>query len=110
MIPRIENKLSQVGQSQHQINKGNIPYYKKFDEYKHVHIGDEIDVDIKHLSKQNTNIIKYVCDNCGEEKETTYKNYCDPRRDKTSDLCKGECANVKRENTNKKLSLYKELN
>lgn len=39
------------------INKGNIPYYKKFDEYKHVHIGDEIDVDIKHLSKQNTSII-----------------------------------------------------
>lgn len=85
------------------INKGNIPYYKKFDEYKNVHIGDEIDVNIKYLSKQNTSVIKYVCDNCGEEKETTYKNYCDHRRDKTLDLCKGKCANKKREDTNMKL-------
>lgn len=85
------------------VNKGNIPYYKKFDEFKNINIGDDVDVDIKYLSKKNNSKIKYKCDNCGKELETTYKSYCDPRRNKELDLCKGKCANIKREKTNIKL-------
>lgn len=86
-----------------EINKGNIPYYKKFDNFKNIKIGDKIDIDIKFLSKKNNSIIQYKCDNCGKILETKYKNYCDPRRNKELDLCKGKCANIKREKTNMKL-------
>ena len=55
-----------------EINKGNIPYYKKFNEYNNIKIGDIVDIDIKHLSKSNHSKIKYICDICGAEKETSY--------------------------------------
>lgn len=86
------------------INKGNIPYYKRFNEYKHIKIGDSVNIDIKHLAKGNNSKIKYICDICGIERETSYKTYCDPRRNKEKDVCKGVCANEKRENTN--MDLY----
>lgn len=83
-----------------EINKGNIPYYKKFEEFQNIKIGDKIDVNIKFLSKSNPVKIKYKCDSCGKEFETSYKSYCDPRRNNDADVCKGKCANEKRENTN----------
>lgn len=86
-----------------EINKGNIPYYKKFDQFKNVKIGDIINVDLKYLSKSNHSKIEYICDICGAKKETTYVSYCDPRRNKDKDVCKGACANEKRENTNMEL-------
>ena len=87
-----------------EINRGNIPYYKKFDEYKSIKIGDIVDIDMKYLAKGNNSRIKYICDICGVEKETSYKSYCDPRRNKEKDVCKSSCANEKRENTN--IELY----
>jgi len=86
-----------------EINKGNIPYYKKFTDYNHIKIGDIVDIDIKYLAKANNSKITYVCDICGAEKETSYNSYCDPRRNKEKDVCKGICANEKRENTNMEL-------
>jgi len=87
-----------------EINKGNIPYYKKFYEYKYIKIGDIVDIDIKYLSKSNYSKIKYICDVCGKEFEISYNSYNDPRRNKEKDVCKSSCANKKRENTN--IELY----
>lgn len=86
-----------------EINKGNIPYYKKFEEYKNLKIGDIAEIKIENLSKSCKATIQYKCDNCGKILETKYCSYCDPRRDKKLDLCKGKCANIKRENTNEEL-------
>ena len=54
-------------------NNKNISYYKTIDST--IKSGDIILVDISKLSKGSKQIIKVVCDNCGNEKEMMYKTY-----------------------------------
>jgi hypothetical protein len=87
------------------INKGNIPRYKQFKELKHIKIGDEIDMPIKFISKNSKEKVVVKCDVCGEEYEIQYSTYNDSTKNQTEMyVCRGKCANIKREQTN--LELY----
>ncbi len=87
------------------INKGNIPRYKQFKELKHIKIGDEIDMPIKFISKNSKEKVIVKCDVCGEEYEIQYSTYNDSTKNQTEMyVCRGKCANIKREQTN--LELY----
>lgn len=86
------------------LNRGNIPYWKKYDEYKKMKIGDIIIVPIEKLPKSSDYKIKVKCDLCGEERDILYSTYLDSTKNQTEIYtCQGKCSNIKREQTNMKL-------
>lgn len=85
------------------LNRGNIPYFKKHEEFKKYKIGDEVDIDIKYIPKTYKYIVEVQCDICEVKREIQYSTYWDSTKHETEIYtCKG-CSNIKREKTNMKL-------
>ena len=55
------------------VNAANFKHYKQF--YNPIKCNQIIEVKIDELTKTSVALIKIKCDNCGLEKEITYKNY-----------------------------------
>lgn len=86
------------------LNHRNIPYFKKFETFKNTKIGDEIDVDIKYISKTAKYIVEVQCDICGKKREILYSTYWGSTKKETEIYCcRGKCSTIKREKTNMKL-------
>lgn len=86
------------------LNRGNIPYWKQYDEYKKTKIGDTIVVPIENVPKTTVYKISVKCDLCGREREIFYSTYWDSTKKGTEIyVCKGKCSNIKREQTNMEL-------
>ena len=86
------------------LNRGNIPYYKKFKEFKNTKIGDKVDINIKYIPKTIKYIVEVKCDICGEKRKIQYSTYWDSTKKETEIYtCRGKCTNIKRKKTNLKL-------
>ena len=55
------------------INPSNIKHYSKF--YSDLKVKDTLNVKIEQLTKGSNFKIKVKCDECGLEKEVSFKNY-----------------------------------
>lgn len=62
--------------------------------YEFTRMGDEIEVNVEHLSYGSPSKIVYICDYCGAEIETTYMTYNKSHKYSDKDACK-KCAHLK---------------
>jgi hypothetical protein len=76
-----------------EINKGNIPFYKK--KFTDIKIGDIVKVDVDDLSKGSTLNITARCQFCESEKEISFKLYSKQISKNQKFACSKKCAAIR---------------